>query len=105
MADLENRVDKLEEKVRQLEIDITKSLGEIKTDLAEIKTALKSGTADDDLKNELIKKDIEILQKDVKLNSERTEKLENNHSKIVWTFVTAFIGILIEAVVFYIRTK
>lgn len=98
MADLEDRVEKLEEKVKQLEIDINKSLGEIKESLTEIKTVLNANSDSGDLKNKLI-------EKDVKINTEKIKALEGNQSKVVWTFVTAFLGLAIEAVVFYIRTK
>lgn len=98
MADLEGRVDKLEERVAKLEIDITKSLGEIKTDLNLIKGTLKGNSSEDDLKNELIKKD-------VKANGDRITKLENNQSKLAWTVILAVLAIIGEAVVYYIQNK
>ena len=98
MADLEGRVDKLEERVAKLEIDITKSLGEIKTDLNLIKGTLKGNSSEDDLKNELIKKD-------VKANGDRITKLENNQSKLVWTVILAVLAIIGEAAVYYIQNK
>lgn len=98
MADLEGRVEKLEEKVKQLEIDINKSLGEIKATLGEIKASLETSSNTGDLKNQLI-------EKDVKKNSEDIKNLKDNQGKVVWTFVTAFLGLVIEAIVFYIRTK
>lgn len=98
MADLEGRVDKLEERVAKLEIDITKSLGEIKTDLNLIKGTLKGNSSEDDLKNELIKKD-------VKANGDRITKLENNQSKLAWTIILAVLGVLGEAVYYFIQNK
>lgn len=98
MADLEERVQKLEDKVKDLEININKSLAEIKISLSEIKTTLLGSTSSGDLKNELI-------EKDVKSNTKRIEGLESNQSKIVWTIVVAVLGIIGEAVIYYIQTK
>lgn len=98
MADLEDRVGRLEEKVKQLEIDINKSLGEIKATLSEIKASLDSRTDSGDLKNQLI-------IKDVTSNSKRIGKLEENQSKVVWSIIGAFTGIVIEAIFFYIKIK
>ena len=98
MADLEQRVDKLEEKVSQLEVKIGNSLGEIKKDLTEIKAYMKKDDETSDLKNEVIKKDVEH-------NNERITKLENNQAKVVWAIVSAFLTLLIEAVALYLRTK
>ena len=101
MADIEEikkDVDRLKEKVADIELSITKSLGEIKSDLSEIKAFMKNNTQNDDLKNELI-------VKDVKSNTERISKLEGNQSKIVWAFVMAFLGLIGEAVIYYIQNK
>lgn len=98
MAELEDRVKELEDKVKQLEIDINKSLSEIKITLGEIKSSLDANSNNGDLKNQLI-------EKDVQSNMEKIKKLEDNQGKVVWTFVTAFLGLAIEAIVFYIRTK
>ena len=98
MADLEERVTNLENKVRELEININNSLNEIKIQLTEIATALKSNTNSGDLKNELI-------EKDVKKNTEDIKGLKDNQNKIVWTIVLAVIGLIGEAVVYYIQNK
>ena len=98
MADIEKRVDKLEEKVAQLELNINSSLGDIKTDLTEIKTYVQSNSNSNDLKNNLI-------EKDVINNTERLKKLEENQSKIVWAVIMSVLGILGEAVLFYLKSK
>lgn len=98
MADIEQRVDKLEEKVAQLELNINNSLGDIKTDLTEIKTYVQSNSNSNDLKNNLI-------EKDVVNNTERLKKLEENQSKIVWAVIMSVLGILGEAVLFYLKSK
>ena len=96
MADLESRVGKLEDKVKELEINITKSLGKIETDLMEIKSYVKNNSNNDDLKNDLIKKDVES-------NSKRIAKLEDIVSKIFWTVAFAILGLIGGAIVFYIK--
>ena len=98
MADLEERVTNLENKVRELEININNSLNEIKIQLTEIATALKSNTNSGDLKNELI-------EKDVRHNTKKIEALEANQNKIVWTVILSVIGLIGEAVVYYIQNK
>lgn len=98
MADIEQRVDKLEDKVAQLELNINHSLGDIKTDLTEIKTYVQSNSNNNDLKNDLI-------EKDVKNNSEKIKKLEDNQGKIAWAIIMSVIGVIGEAVLFYIKSK
>ena len=98
MADLEERVTNLENKVRELEININNSLNEIKIQLTEISTALKNNSNNGDLKNELI-------EKDVKQNTKDIEKLKDNQSRVVWALVMAFLGILGEALIYFIQNK
>lgn len=98
MADLETRVDDLEKKVARLEIDINKHLGDIQTSLTEIKTLLNTSSKDGDLKNQLI-------EKDVKRNGDRLDKLEGNQTKIVWTIILAVLGVIGEAIYYFIQNK
>ena len=98
MADLEERVTNLENKVRELEININNSLNEIKIQLTEISTALKSNSNNGDLKNELI-------EKDVKKNSEDIKSLKENQGKVVWAIVIAFLGLAGEAIIYFIQNK
>lgn len=98
MADLEERVTNLENKVRELEININNSLNEIKIQLTEISTSLKSNSNNGDLKNELI-------EKDVKSNTKDIEKLKDNQGKVVWAIIMAFLGLIGEAVIYFIQNK
>ena len=101
MADIDEikkDVDKLKDKVSKLEIDITTSLGQIKNDLVEIKTFMQNNSKTNDLKNELI-------EKDVKNNTKEIDALKSNQNKIVWTIVLAFLGLIGEAVIYYIQNK
>lgn len=105
MADLEQRVENLENKVRELEININKSLNEIKISLTEIIASLKSNTDNGDLKNSLIEKDIQTNNIKIEMNTKKIEQLENNQSKIVWTIILAVIGVIGDAVYRYIQLK
>jgi hypothetical protein len=98
MADLEERVSNLEKKISELELNINKSLNEIKVSLTEISTTLKNNASSGDLKNELI-------EKDVKSNSKRIDVLEGNQNKIIWVIVMAVIGLIGEAVIYYLQNK
>lgn len=93
---IEERVDKLEKKFDELEKNLNDSLVEIKSDLVEIKSSLKSLDNIEDLKNESIKKDI-------KSNSIRIKKLEDIVSKLTWTIILAVLGVVGEAVYYFIQ--
>lgn len=87
MADLENRVKELEKKVNKLELDINMSLSEIKTSLVEIKSCVQNSDDHGELKNQLI-------EKDVKSNTTRIKKIEENQSKFVWAIILEVISIV-----------
>jgi len=105
MADLEQRVDDLEKKFRELETDINKSLLEIKVSLAEISSSLKSSNNSGDLKNELIEKDVKANNEKIKVVEDRTNKLEDSNKWLVRLILGSIIGLVLEAVAFYIRTR
>lgn len=90
MADLEQRVDKLEEKVAEMEREITASLGDIKNDLIEIKGYVRGG---DELVNEKIKN-----------HEEKIKKLEENQSKFIWAIIGEALALLGGAVKFYLMS-
>lgn len=114
MADLEARVEalekkipKLEEKMNQIQNEIHGSLADIKTDIVEIKQLMKDAQQIDELKNQLIDKEIErkseVFAKDVQSNTERIEKLESNQNKLVWTIILEVLGLVGAAVMAYLR--
>lgn len=96
MADLESRVEKLEEKLQKIELNITGSLNELKLDMTEIKDCLKSNSNDGDLKNQLIAKDVER-------NTARIKKLENNQMKFVWLIIGEVVTTIGAAIVATIK--
>ena len=114
MADLETRVGKLEEELPKLKEQISEiqneihgSLSDIKTDVVEIKQLMKDTKQIDDLKNQLIDKEIErkseVFAKDVERNTARIVKLENNQNKLVWTVIIEIIGVIGAAVMAYLK--
>ena len=105
MADLEQRVDELERKFRELEKSINESLSEIKVSLAEISATLKSNNNSGDLKNELIEKDVKANNEKIKVVEDRTNKLEDSNKWLVRLILGSIIGLVLEAVAFYIRTR
>lgn len=98
MADLETRVDKLEEKVKELELDITKSLDDLKNDMTEIKTILEKDTNVSDLQKE-------VISKDILSNTTRIKKLEDTQSKFFWLIVGEIVtvvgGLIVAAMKFF----
>lgn len=87
MADLETRVEKLENEFVELKLHINSSLSDIHTDVAEIKSLVKSNDNTGELKNEIIKKDVDS-------NTSRIKKLENNQSKLIWLLIGELAGIV-----------
>lgn len=105
MADLEERVTDLEKKFKDFEIDINNSLNEIKISLAEILGSLKNESNSGDLKNALIEKDIKSnTEKIIKLE-EKVKEQEESKKWLVRLVFGSIIGLVLEAVAFYIRTK
>lgn len=98
MADLETRVEKLEEKVSKLEININTSLSDIKSDVSEIKACIKSADNQGELKNEIIKKDVEN-------NRVRIEKLESTMTWLARAVVGEFLSLVFAAVIAYLKMK
>lgn len=96
MADLEQRVDKLEEKVSKMEIELNSSLKDIQADVKEIKSCITGNNDNSDLKNQLI-------EKDVKSNTARIKRLENNQSKVVWALLGELFAVVSAAVVAAIK--
>lgn len=96
MADIEQRVDSLEKEFIQWKLDLNKFMGKIEKDLVEIKACVTNSSSTDDLKNDIIKKDVNS-------NTNRIMKLEEIVSKICWGIVFAVIGLAGGAIVYYIK--
>lgn len=103
--ELEDRVKDLEDKVKNLEININKSLSEIKVSLAEISASIKSSNNSGDLKNELIEKDVKANAEKVRVVGDRVSKLEDSNKWIIRLILGSIVGLVLEAVAFYIKAK
>ena len=103
--ELEERVKDLEDKVKNLEININKSLSDIKISLAEISASIKSSSNSEDLKNELIEKDVKANNDFIHKVENRVKELEDSNKWLVRLILGSIIGLVLEAVAFYMKTK
>lgn len=81
------RIDRIEKRQDEIEGKLNTTLLEIQSDIGIIKEKLNHINNDNDLKNEVMKKDIEN-------NNNRITKLENNQSKLVWAVVGEFLALI-----------
>jgi len=103
--ELEERVKDLEDKVKNLEININKSLSDIKISLAEISASIKNSNNSGDLKNELIEKDVKANNENIQKVEGRVKELEDSNKWLVRLIIGSIIGLVLEAVAFYMKTK
>lgn len=99
MADLEERMDKLEKRQDDLKNEVVKihmsygqDIAEIRSSLAIIKEKVTQSDNQGELKNRLIDKDVEN-------NTKRIQKLEDNQSKLVWAIVLEVLGLVGSVIV------
>ena len=85
------RIDKIEKRQDELEEKLNTTLSEMKSDLAIIKERTNHINEDSDLKNEVLKKDIDN-------NNKRIEKLENNQQKLVWAVIGEFLALIFAVI-------
>lgn len=85
------RIDKMEKRQDELEEKLNTTLSEMKSDLAIIKERTNHINEDSDLKNEVLKKDIDN-------NNKRIEKLENNQQKLVWAVIGEFLALIFAVI-------
>lgn len=103
IQDIEKRVAKLEESQQELKEfvnksigDVNKSMGDIQIGIAEIKIILTERLKQENLKNDL-------LSKDIKSQNDRIKKLEDNQQWLWRTVAGSIISIVIGAIVFAIK--
>lgn len=99
MADLEERMDKLEKKQDDLKNEVVKiqmsygqDIAEIRSSLSIIKEKVTQSNNQGELKNRLIDKDVEN-------NTKRIQKLEDNQSKLVWAIILEVLGLVGSVIV------
>lgn len=96
IKDIEERVSKLEEKQSELQLFVNKSINTIQVGIAEIKVMLKERLEQDNLKNDL-------LAKDIKAQDERIKKIESNQQWLWRTVTGSIITLIIAAITFVIK--
>ncbi len=97
IKELEQRVTKLEEKENELQLFVNKSIGSIQVGIAEIKTILQERLEKENLKNDLLAKDIAV-------HEARLKKLEDAQQWLWRTVGASIISIVIGAIVFVIQS-
>ena len=90
--DIEERINRLDERVEKLESKVNEAIPEIQSGIKEIKTILQERPIQEELKNNL-------LGKDISNHETRIKKIEDNQS---WLWKT--VGASIIAIVFVIKT-
>lgn len=96
--DIEERVTRLEEKFEKMELSINDKLSKIQESIVGLESYLKASASDGDLKNKLIIKDVERLE-------EKVRKQEDSQIWIVRLLIGSIVGLVLEAIAFYIKTK
>ncbi len=94
--EIEQKVNKLEERQEQLEAFVNKSISSIQVGIVEIKTILQERNEKENLKNNL-------LEKDIKAQEQRIKKLEDNQQWIWRTVGASIISVIVGAIVFVIN--
>lgn len=95
--EIEQRVSKLEKEQTELKEFVNKSIGEIQTGIAEIKIMLQERLIQNDLKNDL-------LAKDINSQNERLKKIEDSQQWLWRTVAGSIVSIIIGAIVFVVKT-
>ena len=96
--DIEQKVNRLEKKQEELEIFINKSISSIQVGIVEIKTILQERNEKENLKNNL-------LEKDIAAQEQRIKKLEDNQQWLWRTIGGSIIATGIGAIIFVIKTR
>lgn len=106
--ELNDRVDKIENRLDSLEDKFNLAIPEIQSGIKEIKTILQERPIQEELKNNLLSKEIENV--DLKYNKEnealqeRVKKIEEGQTWLKRTVAASIIGIAIETLVFVLTS-
>ena len=95
--EIEQKVNRLEKKQEELEMFVNKSISSIQIGIVEIKTILQEKNEKENLKNNL-------LEKDIAAQEQRIKKLEDNQQWLWRTIAASVITIVIGAIVFVVKT-
>ena len=94
--DINERVDQLDNRMSKIEEKINTSIPEIQSGIREIKILLQERPIQEQLKNDILGKDILSLES-------RVKKIEDNQSWLWKTVAGAIITVVIGAIVFVVK--
>jgi hypothetical protein len=94
--DINERVDQLDNRMSKIEEKINTSIPEIQSGIREIKILLQERPIQEQLKNDILEKDILSLES-------RVKKIEDNQSWLWKTVVGAIITVVVGAIVFTVK--
>ena len=105
--DINERVDRIKKKIENLENKFNDSIPEIQSGIREIKVMLQERPIQENLKNNIIEKEIQVLESkyEQKVNSlqERIKKAEYNQVWLRRTVIAGLIGLVIEVIIFVVK--
>lgn len=94
--DINERVDQLDNRMSKIEEKINTSIPEIQSGIREIKVLLQERPIQEQLKNDILEKDILTLEN-------RVRKIEDNQSWLWKTVSGAIITVVVGAIVFTVK--
>lgn len=94
--DINERVDQLDNRMSKIEEKINTSIPEIQSGIREIKILLQERPIQEQLKNDILEKDILTLEN-------RVKKIEDNQSWLWKTVAGAIITVVVGAIVFTVK--
>ena len=94
--DINERVDQLDNRMSKIEEKINTSIPEIQSGIREIKVLLQERQIQEQLKNDILEKDILTLEN-------RVKKIEDNQSWLWKTVAGAIITVVVGAIVFTVK--
>ena len=94
--DINERVDQLDNRMSKIEEKINTSIPEIQSGIREIKILLQERPIQEQLKNDILGKDILSLES-------RVKKIEDNQSWLWKTVAGAIITVVVGAIVFTVK--
>lgn len=94
--DINERVDQLDNRMSKIEEKINTSIPEIQSGIREIKVLLQERPIQEQLKNNILEKDILTLEN-------RVKKIEDNQSWLWKTVAGAIITVVVGAIVFTVK--
>lgn len=94
--DINERVDQLDNRMSKIEEKINTSIPEIQSGIREIKVLLQERPIQEQLKNDILEREIITLES-------RVKKIEDNQSWLWKTVAASVITVVIGAIVFVVK--